>query len=173
MEINYCLNKYASLGHISVICSLGISFNSKLSYKQHVDSIIAKTMKMMGFVKMFTSDFHSMLALQTLYMVLICPILAYGLIIWSPYYGNEITQVEWVQNRFLGYLAFKVHQPTQLDNHNYSTSVAYIIISILESLSRAHNLYFLHQLTSSTINCYRLCETFPFLHQLTIYSLFL
>lgn len=85
---------------------LGVILDRKLTFLPHIDYMINKANKMLGFVKRNTKDFTDPFAIKSLFHSLVRSILEYGCIIWDPFYRNSINRIEKVQKSFSRYLFF-------------------------------------------------------------------
>ena len=88
---------------------LGITFQSDLSFRNHVANIIKNTYRTMGMVIRNCSYFKSTAPLEMLYCSLIRPKLEYCTQIWSPHDSCLINDVESIQRKYLKFLHFKKH----------------------------------------------------------------
>ncbi|GBN53651.1 hypothetical protein AVEN_189562-1 [Araneus ventricosus] len=95
------------LSRSNTITDLGIIFDSKLDFSQHIDTMVSKTYRRLGFLKRRTREFSSELTLKVLYCAHIRSNLEYCSIIWNPNYRNKIEIIERIQNNFLRYLLYE------------------------------------------------------------------
>ncbi|GBM20906.1 hypothetical protein AVEN_253710-1 [Araneus ventricosus] len=84
----------------NTVTDLGIIFDSKLDFSQHIDTMVSKTYRRLGFLKRRTREFSSELTLKVLYCAHIRSNLEYCSIIWNPNYRNKIEIIERIQNNF-------------------------------------------------------------------------
>lgn len=96
---NYKLNGKV-LSRVSEVRDLGVHLDSKLTFKPHVDIIVARAFRTLGFVLRASRDFKNADTLITLYKSLVRPILEYGSIIWNPQYKIYINEIERIQRKF-------------------------------------------------------------------------
>ncbi|BES95313.1 WD repeat domain 59 [Nesidiocoris tenuis] len=90
---------------------LGVLFDNRLAFSDHVDQVCSKGMKMLGFVKRSTRNFRDSSALLALYTALVRPLMEFSTVVWSPGYGNARQALERVQRRFLRYLSLRSGVP--------------------------------------------------------------
>ncbi|GBM51335.1 hypothetical protein AVEN_229197-1 [Araneus ventricosus] len=95
------------LSRSNTVTDLGIIFDSKLDFSQHIDTMVSKTYRRLGFLKRRTREFSSELTLMVLYCAHIRSNLEYCSIIWNPNYRNKIEIIKQIQNNFLRYLLYK------------------------------------------------------------------
>jgi ribonuclease P/MRP protein subunit RPP40 len=97
---------------------LGSWFDSRLVFHVHISSVVAASLKLLGFLFRSCNEFRSVKCLTTFNFSLVRSRLEYGSIIWSPYYATYINSIESVQRKFLKYLSFKedgIYPPIGVD----------------------------------------------------------
>ena len=77
---------------------LGVTFNNKLTWSDHIKSICSKANSVIGFLR---RNLHKcpVKTKSALYLSLVRPILEYAATIWAPYHHSDIYQLEAVQRR--------------------------------------------------------------------------
>ncbi|KAH0811514.1 hypothetical protein GEV33_011277 [Tenebrio molitor] len=80
---------------------LGVVFDSKLSFTNHIESIDNSSFKSFGFVLRNGREFSDVDTLKLLYFTYVRSRLEYASIVWSPMYSIHIFSLERVQCRFL------------------------------------------------------------------------
>lgn len=113
------------LSRVSAIHDLGVLFDTKMTFNDHIDCVTSKAMRSLGFLKRNTREFSSIPAIVLLYKALVLPTLEYAAVVWSPFYAVHISQLERVQHKFLRYIGYKlgipsidIDYPTLLDRCN-------------------------------------------------------
>ena len=71
---------------VKVIRGLGILFDDRLTFVEHIDNIVGRAMKMLGFVLRTVGNFDSLTCFKILYTTLVRSILENNSSVWSPYY---------------------------------------------------------------------------------------
>lgn len=99
------------LSRTSDFKDLGVCFDGKLRFDVHIDTIVKKAFKTLGFVIRTCRKFHNPDTIIYLYNALVRTQLEYASPIWSPYYKEYIVRLERVQRRFTRYLFKKFHIP--------------------------------------------------------------
>ena len=102
------------INRVDIVRDLGVLFDSKLTFSQHISACCSKALRMLGFVKRNTRDFKNIFTIRVLYLTLVRPHLEGSTIIWSPYFNIYIDKLESVQRKFLRYIAFKGGIPSDL-----------------------------------------------------------
>ena len=85
---------------------MGILFTSDLKFVEHINKILSKCYKNLGFIIRNTQDF-SKTAIITLFNSLIRSRLEYCSLIWDPSAKIHISVIDRIQNKFLKYLYFR------------------------------------------------------------------
>ena len=93
--------------NVNVIKDLGVYFTSNLSFKHHIEFIVSKAFKMLGFVYRSTKSFKDNSVLLTLYKSLVRSRLEYCSSIWSPSQQYLILKLERVQKRLVRWLCYR------------------------------------------------------------------
>lgn len=129
---------------------LGITFDTSLTFKLHINNIIAKANKMMGFIFRTTKGFRNPLSLLHLYKCLIRSILEYGTPVWSPYQKTYADSIESVQRRFLRILLYKFNR--KLVNSSYKDKLKLFKLDSLCMRRKLHDTMLLHKTINSQID---------------------
>lgn len=145
----YCVGSHF-IQRVSEIRDLGVTFTSDMSFKRHVDNIVASSFKKLGFITRFSRPFSSE-TFRLLYCSLVRPSLEYASVVWSPYYSTLIESIERVQKRFLIICYFRLNG----DRINYSSSAMARQLSLDTLEKRRHNqdMCFLYKLVNNLIVC--------------------
>ena len=86
---------------------LGIVLDSKLSFNYHVDHIVAKANRIVGFIKRNFSLIDNVPALRRLFVTIVRPILEYNTVIFNSISKHQAKRIESIQKRFLRFLHVK------------------------------------------------------------------
>lgn len=87
---------------------LGVTFDHRLSFKEHIDNIVNQSLRMLGFILRITKSFKNIKTLVILYNALVRSKLEYCCQIWGPYYDIYIEQLERVQRKFTRALYYRM-----------------------------------------------------------------
>jgi hypothetical protein len=138
------------------IKDLSFLYVPSLDFRPHIDLIICKTLRALGFIRRDSSNFDSSKCLSVLYCSLVRSLLEYGTVVWSLYTLGNMRRLDRVQNRFLNFASYRLNIPHP--PHDYS------IISNklnLKSLTERRNIFccnFINGLIEGTIDSPRLLE---------------
>lgn len=105
----YLLN-HQHITRVTHAKDLGVIFDNKLLFDKHVNNIVQKASKVLGFVIRSTACFQSLKPLKILYCSYVRSQLEYASQVWNPQYQVYISRIESIQRRFLRYLDIKAHQ---------------------------------------------------------------
>jgi hypothetical protein len=83
------------------ICDLGVVLDSKLNFTSHIDSLVVKASRMLGYIKRIVREFGDPYTLKTLYNSFVRSHLDYASVVWNSYYGVHLKRMEAIQKKFL------------------------------------------------------------------------
>lgn len=95
------------LEKVKVVKDLGIYLDSKLSFERHIDDIVSRSFRMLGFILRISRSFRSEETLKVLYFSLVRSIVEYATPIWNPFYHKYINRIERVQRKFTRVLYYR------------------------------------------------------------------
>lgn len=105
---------------------LGVMFVSSLEFAQHINLVITKANRLMGFIMRICREFRDHVALIRLYNAYIRSVLEYASQVWCPYYEIHSSRIERVQKRFTRYIAWKLDHYLPRDTINDGISTDYM-----------------------------------------------
>jgi len=148
---NECLKR------VDQIRDLGVIFDSKLTFKQHVDKITSCAYVALGFVKRRVKELDDPFLNKRLYSALVQPILEYASIVWAPYRICDSKRIESVQKQFLifalkhlGFSGFKLPK--------YENRLLLLDMTTLERRRELASTVFLFDLVEGNIRCPELLQ---------------
>lgn len=156
---SYYLNG-TELERVSSIKDLGIIYSPNLCFSPHINAIVNRALKVLGFIIRNTKLFNSVGCLCTLYYALTRSLLEYGSVVWHPYLAKDQLRLERVQNKFLNFIAFKLnihHEP-----HDYSNIRQVLNIPTLASRRDKADLDFLNSILNGSLDVPDLLAAIPF-----------
>ena len=95
------------------IKDLGILFDTKLQFIEHIHEMVSKSFRTYGFIYRNCRDFTYTRTLCSLFFSLVRSQLEYGALIWFPIYQIHIQHIEHVQRVFFNFYAFYLMVLTQ------------------------------------------------------------
>lgn len=99
------------LMRVSTYKDLGVIFDSKLTFKEHINSIITKSFKILGFISRSLNRFRRIETYKTLYFTYVRGVLEYCSPVWTPHYDIHIYRIEKIQKCFTRKVFYKFHFP--------------------------------------------------------------
>lgn len=155
---------------------LGVIFDEKMTFNNHIDGIISKAYSRLGFTKRLCADFRDPYTLKSVYCALVRSILEYASIVWCPGYAIHSARIESIQKKFILY-ALR-HLPWRRDNFILPSYEDRCFLIRLESLSGRRcnaKLIFLFDLLNGHIDAPNILSAVGFsvpLRQLRSHDLF-
>lgn len=139
-------------GHIKEVTEirdLGVILDSKLSFSAHYDHIIAKSFKMLGFIKRSSKKFKNSNTKILLFNALVKSSLEYSSVIWNPMYNVHNTRLERVQKSFTRHLAY--HEKGFSRRNDYNSRLEYFKMVSLENRRQLMDQIFLWKIINHQI----------------------
>ncbi|KAJ8736962.1 hypothetical protein PYW07_000233 [Mythimna separata] len=149
-----------NLCEVDVVRDLGVILDSKLTFVPHVENIISRSQRMLGFVIRNGKVFKSPLTKLVLYNSLVRSILEYCSVIWRPHYATHSLRIERIQKRFIRYLGYS--KGRQFKYLSYHDRLGWYKMSSLEARRKVLDLRFAYKLLNNTIDCPQLVSKFSF-----------
>lgn len=106
--INYSYHfNGVAVNRVDVVRDLGVILDSKMTMRNHVDSIVNRSYRSLGFVMRTCKPFQSLSCLKVVYYAYVRSILEYASPIWSVCYAVHKDRIEKIQKKFVAHLNFK------------------------------------------------------------------
>lgn len=141
--------KNQSLNQVYSTKDLGVTHDSKLLFDSHIDNIVGKASRAMGFIMRVSKPFKSMKTLKILYCSYVRSHLEYASQIWNPKYETYINRLERVQKKFTRFLGFKFKLPKMC----YQTRCSNMHFLSLQNRREIADVLFLAKLVKGNIDC--------------------
>lgn len=139
-------------GHIlerkTIIRDLGVTFDDKLTFRQHIDDISKKAYQLIGFISRSTKGFRKLQSYLSLYNTIVRSVVEYGCIIWSPSYAINSSKLEAVQKKFLKILSFRMGHGRSLGS--YTARCKKYAVTTLDVRRKRQDLLWLHKIMHSS-----------------------
>lgn len=107
INFTYTLKDH-SLQKVDEIRDLGVTHDSKLLFDTHINNIVKKASKNLGFIMRSSKDFKNAKTLKILYCTYVRSSLEYASQIWNPRYNIYANRIESIQKKFMRFLNFRV-----------------------------------------------------------------
>ena len=95
------------LKRVDRVRDLGIIYDSRLTFSQHVDFVVNKSSKMLGFIIRTCRNFQNLKVMITLFNAYVRSVLEYNSIVFNPMFKKDSDRIEKIQKRFLKYLVYR------------------------------------------------------------------
>lgn len=115
----YAINNH-TLNSINKIKDLGVIVDSKLRFELHVEEIIQRSLRNLGFIFRTTTKFTNIKSFKILYDTLVRSHLEYASVVWNPLYYKYINRIERVQKKFIGKLNYKFNRDLHTLTYEYN-----------------------------------------------------
>ena len=160
--ISFCRRKIAfefdyeiqgnKLERLQVVKDLGVFIDTKMSFKFHVNLIIARANSKLGMIKRFGKDFKEPYVLKALYCSLVRSTLEYGSVVWMPHYEIHVNRIESVQKQFLLFCLRNLGWSSRFDLPSYVHRLRLINLLQLSDRRKMACCLFVFDLLSGKIN---------------------
>jgi hypothetical protein len=104
------------LEHVEEIRDLGVIFDTRMSFLSHVETIISKSARMLGFIERISREFNDHYTDKALFVSLVRPNFEYVARLWSPHQVCHSERVKVVQLNFVMLFAGFTGRSTQWQN---------------------------------------------------------
>jgi hypothetical protein len=91
----------SDLERVDAINDLGVLVDSRMTFVDHIGSIVSKSAKILGFSKQISREFNDPYTYKTLYVAFVRPGLEYALCVWPPHQEAHSAKIERIQHNFI------------------------------------------------------------------------
>jgi hypothetical protein len=91
----------SDLERVDVINDLGVLVDNRMTFVNHIESIVSKSARKLGFIKRMSSEFNDHYTYKTLYVTFVRPGLEYASWVWSPHQEVHSARIERIQHNFI------------------------------------------------------------------------
>jgi hypothetical protein len=145
---------------VTSIRDLGVILDKKLTFQEHIEHIMKKASKMLGFVIRNTREFRILRTKRLLYNAFVLSLLEYCSVVWRPHYACHCLRIERVQKRYLWHLAYSAGKCRK--GFSYRARLKYFKYDSLDDRRNLNDLVFLHKLLNNKLDCPQLLQKFNF-----------
>ena len=121
------------LNTVNSFKDLGVIFDNKLKFKEHIDSVTARCMKNMGWIRRHSTSFNNISTIRCLFNSFVLPHLFYASQIWAPFRNVHAKKLELVNHQLIRYISFKDGNPIHFFDHDYSQPSAQYNVHTISS----------------------------------------
>lgn len=161
INFQYRIDKY-NIRQLDQVKDLGIIFDKKVTYLAHIDDVIKRASKMLGFVLRSAKLLRNIKTKILLYNCLVRSILEYCVVVWRPHYATHSLRIERIQKRFVRHLVYSAGIEKNNKRISYKDSLSYFNIRSLEDRREIIDLLFVSKIINSKIDCPQLLSKFNF-----------
>lgn len=141
---------------------LGVIYDSKINFNEHVENVCRKARRMLGFMMRVGKHFRDPRTFTCLYNSLVRSHVEYASVIWNPHSAQQKLKVERVQHKFLRFVSMKCFGAIASDAINYADVEERLKLDTLELRRDIIDIKF----TTKSFNDYIDGQTF--LHNFTL-----
>lgn len=113
---NYTISNKV-LNRVTQIRDLGVIMDSKLSFIPHIENVVTKSFKQLGFILRVGKPFKNSFSYITLYNSYVRSRLEFACAVWKPFHAVHINRIERLQKKFVKTLDFRTGQ-NYVDYHS-------------------------------------------------------
>ena len=124
----------------------------KLSFAYHIEVILRKAFRTLGFIHRITYNFTNISCIINLFCSLVMPSLLYCSPVWSPYLSYQIKSLESVQKKFIRFLSFKSNTPMDRYDHNYHLMSTRFNLPSIQSIHRYNDMVLVWRIFNGDID---------------------
>lgn len=106
VSTNYAIGN-TQLDGVTTVRDLGIFYDSKLKFGEHIDIVVNAAYRMLGFIMRTTKNFTNIKCINFIYNSLVRSRLEYLTPVWSPYQITYDSKIERVQKRYTRYTNYR------------------------------------------------------------------
>ena len=136
-----------------MIHDLGVIFDSKLTFRFHIEHVISECFKTLGYIYRNTKEFTESKTLMSLYTALVRPKIDYACVIWFPYHATWISQLERIQRKFLKYLCYKEDGVYPQIGFPHSELLQRFSVTTTYNRNKMFSAMFIHKIVTNDIDC--------------------
>jgi hypothetical protein len=91
----------SDLERVDAINDLGVLVDSRMTFVDHIGSIVSKSARILGFSKRISREFNDPYTYKTLYVTFVRPGLEYASCVWPPHQEAHSARIERIQHNFI------------------------------------------------------------------------
>lgn len=135
---------------VTTIKDLGVTLDVKLSFEAHIDNIVNKAFKMLGFILRSTKDFKDLKCVMILYFTLVRSVVEYNSVVWYPFYAKYIDRIERVQIKFIRNITYRFNK--DMVHLNYLTCITHYKMLTLKERRDMFDCLFVYKVLNGIID---------------------
>jgi hypothetical protein len=144
-----------SLSKVESISDLGVVLDPKLNFIQHIDSLISKASKMLGYIQRVGREFKDPYTLRSLYFAFVRSTLEYACCVWSPFYEIHKRRIENIQKRFVRFALRTLRWNPDLEIPTYCQRRQLLRLDFLSHRRQLYAAMFVRDVLCARLDCPR------------------
>lgn len=152
LEFNYSLG-VNGIKRVHQFNDLGVIFDPKITFINHVDSISARASSRLGMIKRWTRELNDPFVAKCLYVSLVRSILEYASPVWNPFYDSHINKLESVQRQFLLFALSTFNWGNRWELPKYEHRLLLLDMNTLYDRRTLSNLTLMGKILNGQIDC--------------------
>ena len=149
---NYELKDYL-LDRPEVVTDLGVTFDKKLCFSDHIERTVNSSMKIYGYIVRTAKEFSNNLTLIRIFNSFVRSKLEYASVVWFPHHKNHTENLERVLRRFLKYLCYRVDGTYPPVGYSYCRLLERFSFQSLSERNKTAKIIFLYKILNSVFDC--------------------
>lgn len=141
------------------IRDLGVIFDNKLTFVPHIDNVVSRASRMLGFVLRNIKSFRSCRPKIMLYNSLVRSILEYCSVVWRPHYATHSLRLERIQKRFVWHLMYSCGI-SKKKLSSYRRRLSHFNVMSLENRRILLDMSFVSKVFRHEVDCSQLLQKF-------------
>lgn len=148
ISYTYKINNH-TIEKVNSVRDLGVLLDHKLTFSTHIEYIINRAYKNLGFIMRVTAPFKSTSCLKILYYAYIRSVLEYCSTVWNPQYVTYDNAIESIQRKFVKYLNFR----SSMTYESYDSSCRVHGLMSLRNRRTVQDMALLHDACTGFLDC--------------------
>ena len=151
ISVSYKLNG-KTLERVSSMTDLGVVLDCKLSFREHIDSVVNKGSAMLGFIKRLSKEFRDPYTFKVLYTTYVRSKLEYACCVWQPFYVTHINRIERIQEKFIKHALKRLPWNPDLELPPYENRCRVLVLDTLNKMKDVARALLVFDLLSGKID---------------------
>ena len=148
------------INEVDSIRDLGVILDKNWTFDNHIQNVLSKSSKCLGFIKRLSYNFISLDTLTYLFKALVLPTLTYTSIIWARFTQNRFEELNSIVKKFLRFASYKNGNPMGLRDHDYSDISRLCQVYRVESIHEYRDICFVADYSTGNIRSTALDRNF-------------
>jgi hypothetical protein len=151
VSVSYVLNGIV-LERVNTTTDLGVILDSKLFFREHIDSEVNKGSAMLGFIKRLSREFRDPYTLKVLFLTYFRSKLEYVNCVWQPFYVTHINRIERIQEQFIKHALRQFRWNVNIDLPPFENRYKVVVMDTLKKMREFTRVLLIFDLLSGKID---------------------